>query len=251
MKRMLFAGVVGLVALSNTGHAAPVDVISDNADLAIYLKKFPLLPAETTAYMKAGSGTTLWASLGTNGSTQDVIFESSKVVSASNGFANIKYDKDDANKEFQNLSITLPGLQFGDILFDTQKADAFTVSVFSDAFSLLNPFGSYSFTGLGNGTQSFAILATGPYSITRVLLEAIAPEGFAQIKHFQFSEIQANTGGCRPGPCEAEVEAVPIPAALPLLGGALLMLGWLGRSRRRLLDGEKRGDVACLKNSST
>jgi hypothetical protein len=153
-------------------------------------------------------------------------------VSASNGFANIKYHKDDPNKRFQDLTITLPGLQFGDILFDTQKADSFTVSVFSDAFSLLNPFGFYTFTGLGNGIQSFAILATGQYAITRLLLQAIAPEGFSQIKHLKLSEIQPNTGGCRPGPCETEVEPVPIPPAFPLLAGALVLVGWLSRSRK-------------------
>lgn len=233
MRKSIFVAALGLMALTGSVQAAPIDLTA-NPDLAIYLKIFPTLPVETTAYMIDGSGTTLWASLATNSSSHDVKFQTSEVVTASNGFANIKYAKNDPNRQFQNVSISLPGMQFGDILFDTQKADAFTVSVFSDAFSLLNPFGSYTFTGLGNATQSFAILATGQYAITKVLLEAISPQGFSQIKHFKFSEIQANTGGCRTGPCDTVVEVVPIPAALPLLGGALLMLGWLGRSRRRL-----------------
>ena len=236
MKKYVVAAVVGFLGLSSPALAAPIDVLSANPDLAIYLKKFPTLPAETSAYMISGSGTTLYASLADNSSSHDVQFQAAEVVTASNGFANIKYHKDDPNKQFQNVIVTLPGMQFGDILFDTQKADAFKVSVFSDAFSLLNPFGSYTFTGLGSATQSFAILATGQYAITKVLLEAISPHGFAELKHFKFSEIQANTGGCRAGPCETLVEAVPLPAALPLLGGALLMLGWLGRSRRRALN---------------
>jgi hypothetical protein len=235
MKKSFVVAALSLMTLTGSVQAAPIDVLSGNPDLAIYLKEFPLLPAETAAYMVAGSGTTLWASLTSNSTSQDVKFQSSEVVSASNGFANIKYDKDDPNSEFQDLTITLPGLQFGDILFDTQKADSFTVSIFSDAFSLLNPFGSYTFTGLGNGAQSFAILATGQYAITKVLLEAIASEGFSQIKHIKFSEIQPNTGGCRPGPCDTVVEPIPIPPALPLLGGALVMLGWLARSKKRLL----------------
>lgn len=226
---------LSLMTLNGPVQAATIDVLPGNPDLAIYLKDFPLLPAETAAYMIAGSGATLWASLASNSASQDVKFQSSEVVSASNGFANFKYGEDDPNKEFQDLAITLPGLQFGDILFDTQKADSFTVSVFSDAFSLLNPFGSYTFSGLGNGAQSFAILATGQYATTKLLLEAIAPEGFSQIKHIKFSEIGPNTGGCRPGPCNTDVEPIPIPPALSLLGGALVMLGWLARSRKRIL----------------
>jgi hypothetical protein len=233
--KKIFVTVLGLIALTGSVRAAPVDVLPGNPDLAIYQKDFPLLPAETTVYLIDGSGTTIWGSLADNSTSQDVKFQSSEVVAASNGNANIKYGEDDPDKQFQDLTITLPSLQFGDILFDTQKADSFTVSVFSDAFSLLNPFGSYTFTGLGSGVQSFAVLATGQYAITKILLEAISPEGFSEIKHIKFSEIQPNTGGCRPGPCDTEVEPIPIPPALPLLGGALIMLGWLARSRKRLI----------------
>ena len=223
MKKGFLVAALGAMALSGSVQAAPIDVLPGNPDLAIYQKDFPLLPAETTVYLIDGSGTSIWGSLADNSTSQDVKFQSSEVVDASM----IKYGKDDPDKQFQDLTITLPSLQFGDILFDIQKADSFTVSVFSDAFSLLDPFGFYSFTGLGNGAQSFAILATGQYAIT------IAPEGFSEIKHINFSEIQPNTGGCRPGPCETDVEPIPIPPALPLLGGALVMLGWLARSRKR------------------
>jgi hypothetical protein len=235
VRKYLLVAAVGTMALTSSVQAAPIDVLPGNPDLAIYQKDFPLLPAETTVYLIDSFGTTIWGSLADNSTSQDVKFQSSEVVDASNGNANIQYGKDDTNKQFQDLTITLPSLQFGDILFDTQKADSFTVSVFSDAFSLLDPFGFYTFTGLGNGAQSFAILATGQYAITKVLLEAIAPEGFSEIKHIKFSEIQPNTGGCRPGPCDTDVEPIPIPPALPLLGGALVMLGWLARSKRKLL----------------
>ncbi len=235
MRKYLFVAAVGTMALTSSVQAAPIDGLPGNPDLAIYQKDFPLLPVETTVYLIDGSGTTIWGSLADNSTSQEVKFQSSEVVDASNGNANIKYGDDDPNKQFQDLTITLPGLQFGDILFDTQKADSFTVTVFSDAFSLLDPFGFYTFTGLGNGAQSFAILATGQYAITKLLLEAIAPEGFSEIKHIKFSEIQPNSGGCRPGPCDTDVEPIPVPPALPLLGGALVMLGWLARSKRKLL----------------
>jgi hypothetical protein len=233
MRKFLFVAAVGLMSLNGSVRAAPIDLLPGNPDLAIYLKTFPLLPSKTAIYLISGSGATIWGSLADNSASQDVKFQSSEIVDAANGNANIKFGKDDPNKRFQDLTITLLGLQFGDILFDTQKAASFTVSVFSDGFSLLNPFGSYTFTGLGSETESFAILATGQYAITKVLLEAIAPEGFSEIKHFKLSEIQANTGACKPGPCETDVEPVPIPPALPLLGAALIMLGWIGRSRNR------------------
>ena len=234
MRKSIVIAALGLMALTGSVQAAPIDGLPGNPDLAIYLKEFPLLPAETTVYLIDGSGTTIWGSLADNSTSQDVKFQSSEVVDASNGNANIQYGKDDPDKQFQDLTITLPSLQFGDILFDTQKADSFTVSVFSDAFSLLDPFGFYTFSGLGNGAQSFAILATGQYAITKVLLEAIAPEGFSEIKHIKLSEIQPNTGGCRAGPCDTDVELISIPPALPLLGGALVMLGWLTRTQRNL-----------------
>jgi hypothetical protein len=221
MRKYLFFAAIGFTSLMGSAQAATMDVLPGNPDLAIYLKDFPLLPAETAVYLIDGSGTTIWGSLADNSTSQEVKFQSSEVVDASNGNANIKYGKDNPDKQFQDLTITLPDFQFGDILFDTQKADSFSVSVFSDAFSILNPLGSYTFTGLGSGTQSFAILATGPYAITKVLLQAIAPEGFSEIKHIKFSEIQP-------------VEPIPIPPSLPFLGGALVMLAWLGRSRRRL-----------------
>ena len=198
MWKCLFVAAVGAMALTCSVQAAPINVLPGNPDLAIYQKDFPLLPAKTTVYLIDGSGTTILGSLADNSTSQDVKFQSSEVVDASNGNANIKYGKDDTDKQFQDLTITLPSLQFGDILLDTQKADSFTVSVFSDAFGLLNSFGSYTFTGLGSGTQSFAILATGQYAITKVLLEAIAPEGFSEIKHIKFSEISPILVGAGP-----------------------------------------------------
>src|SRR5688572_32575366 len=81
-----FVAALGLSALAGSVQAAPIDVLPGNPDLAIYLKEFPLLPAETGVFMIDGSGTTLWASLADNSKSQDVKFQSSEVVSASNGF---------------------------------------------------------------------------------------------------------------------------------------------------------------------
>jgi hypothetical protein len=108
VRKYLFVAAVGTMALTSSVQAAPIDGLPGNPDLAIYQKDFPLLPVETTVYLIDGSGTTIWGSLADNSTSQEVKFQSSEVVDASNGNANIKYGDDDPNKQFQDLTITLP-----------------------------------------------------------------------------------------------------------------------------------------------
>jgi hypothetical protein len=252
---LIFASWFGLAALTATVQASPLDLtgyaasdplhLTDlNPNLAIYWKDLPAA-SETDIFMIDNPGSTLnWGALGDNNDDHDVKFVSNAAVKAANGAASLKEIYDPAHgshptvgAEFLTLDITVPGFQFGDLLFSTMKADSFTVSVFSDAFDLVNPFGTYSFSGLGENDEKFMLLATGPYAITRVLLSAMTGDSFFEVKQFKLSELQTYNGGCRLGPCDNDsTPAVPLPAAFPLFVGALGGLTWLSRSRRRKLS---------------
>lgn len=244
--KFFLASWIGLAALTASVQAAPVDLLDLNPNLAIYHTELPTA-VEIDVFMISNTGSMVnWASLDQNTDAHDVRFDSNADVKAANGGASLKeiYTPPDPKKgdpavgaEFLTLNITVPGFQFGDLLFDTQKAHSFSVSVFSDAFSLLNPLGSYSFSGLGpdESVEKFMVLATGPYAITRVLLSAMTGDSLFEVKHFKLSELQAYNGGCRPGQSCGSTPEVPLPAALPLFVGALGGLTWLSRNRKRKL----------------
>ena len=234
--KVIFALWLGFTGLATTAQAVPVgpeDLLDTNSELAIYWKDFPDdLNEEKVFLIKKENSTENWGCFANNCVDHVVKFISSGAVDAENGQASLK----EIETPFVSLEISVPGFQFGDLIFDTQfnvsDDGDFKVSVFSDYFSLTDPFGSYEFQDVESGLESFLLLTTGDLAITRVLLTALNGDSFSFLKHFYISDLQIANGGCRLGPCPVDNNTVvPIPAALPLLAGGLGLLGWQARRR--------------------
>ena len=113
-----------------------------------------------------------------------VDFSSTTPVIAENGFAAIKNTTTPPPPKdilFHDLTITVPGFSFTDLIFKTQKADDVTIS----AFDGINLLGSATVTGLGNGLVSFLALAGGNTTFTKIVLTSV--DGFFETKQFEIS----------------------------------------------------------------
>jgi len=104
-------------------------------------------------------------------------------------------------------------------LFDTQGAADVTITGFLNNVALI----SQQVLGLGNGQQSWLILATPLSNFDRIVLSSVS--GFAQVTHFQVS---GSGNDLTPTP-----NTVPLPAGVWLFGTALAGLGALRMRRRR------------------
>ena len=153
-------------------------------------------------------------------------------IDLSNGFATIT-PAGPPNKQttFNGITITIPGYQFTDLVFDTQLTpvsgqtlDSFTTTGYLNG-NVIPPVG-----GLSDKADQDA-----EYSITAIggtfdKVDILAATGFDEIKHIEVSGVcqtQAN------GTCDPVVIQTPEPASLALLGVGLLGLGVTTFRRRR------------------
>ena len=231
-------GVIGAVAFaaasmtSITAQAAPVDLLPGNNSLGIYLKDFPPNLNESQIFLQNNNGTTVFGNVGSQNGLPVVNFTSTSTLDPANGFANIK---DAGGGTYANLTVTIPGYGFGDLLFDTQINDVNNlVNLTIAAYNGVNLLGSLTLNGdplKKSADQSWLVLAEGNAIITSVLLTSTT--GFNETKHFQVSELQTVTctdGSCVPNPGPGET---PIPGAAFLMGSVLAGGAGFGAWRRR------------------
>ena len=165
----------------------------------------------TTATGLAGALQVVFTSLTPIGNPTPVI--------AKNGDANIKNITTAPPKPvdvpYHDLSITVPGYEFTDLIFRSQKVADLTISAF-DGATLLGASPSFA---LGNNAEDFLVLATGLTVFTSILLHS--DDGFFETKQFKISGLELI-----PNP-------VPLPPAFVLFAGGLGLMGWLRRSKRQ------------------
>jgi hypothetical protein len=143
----------------------------------------------------------------------EVSFDTDVAVRAANGFAQIGV----GNDFFHRLTFTIPGHVFGDLMFDTQGLlggeanNDISISAFLANSLIIN----FATAGLGAGEQNWLVLGLAGQVFDKVVIESLG--GFKKNDHFQVSD----------------VAAIPIPAALPLFGTALIGIAALGMKRRR------------------
>lgn len=219
MNKLVLA--VGLVLLGGgIAQAAPVDLLPNDPNLAIFLKEFPP-EVDTKIFLDAATNVSPFAGqVGSQTGQPTVNFTAHGNVDVANGFATVKPH---ADTTLTSMDITIPGHTFGDLLFDEQllKTQSGDLNLTIEAFSGLTLLGSLTLdknTLQHDADQSFKILAEGGNTITDVLLTSTT--GFKELKHFQVSDLS------NPSP-------VPAPTALPLFLTGLAGIGGLMWRRKR------------------
>ncbi len=223
----LLVGTAAAVVFSGNAQAAAV---FSNGNVDMYLKgnTFPNNLNEEKIFLNAGTGTTVTGQVGSQNGTPTVQFTSSTSLDAANGFATIKGEN---NAIYHDLTFSIPGYRFGDLIFDVELNDPQqSVSLEVTAFDGATELGSYSgFVSQDdwvNGLNDILVLATGGNLMTAVVLESptgfisvggTPADGIDQTKHFQVSD----------------VTPVPLPGAVWLFGSGVLGLLGIGYSRRR------------------
>ena len=205
--------VAGMLILAAPVEAAPV---FSNGSLEIYLNQntFPSGLVEEQVFFDAGTGPLVIGHVGSQTGIPLVHFNSPTSLDAAGGFAQI--GAFGRNAVFNQLTITVPGYTFGDLMFSTFKADNVTISAFSNELLL----GTYTQNGLGNGAAQWLTLATGGAVLTSLLLSST--DGFEFLKQVSISSLAAAP------------DVVPLPGAIVLFGSALAgMLGFGSWRRRR------------------
>jgi len=203
------ATIVGSNAFGTIYHAPPGNVnnITGVTEHKVFLDAEGTPDTSFIGHVDSQNGTPL------------VQFTTDDPVTSANGFAQIGNGGGGSTELFNTLSITVPGFFIHDLLFDTQGAADVTISGFLNNVALL----SQQVLGLGNGQQSWLILATPLSNFDRIVLSSVS--GFAQVTHFQVSGSRNNL---TPTP-----NTVPLPAGVWLFGTALAGMGALKMRRRR------------------
>lgn len=143
--RSLCASIVAcaaFVALAGAAQSDPVAIdlldptIPDN--LAIYMKQFPDVSfTEQKIFLQSATDTnTVLGNVGSQTGTPIVHFDSApaspldvtEITHTGDGFANIKFAPHSGDT-LNNLTVTVPGYSFGDLLFDVQLANVNNLSL--------------------------------------------------------------------------------------------------------------------------
>jgi PEP-CTERM motif len=244
----------GFFAMAGVAQAVTIadNLLAGNVDVSIYLKGNPngsqlpdlgagveqdIFLVDTPAAVTTGYGR-----IGSNGACPVggpcVNFTSTSLIKLSNGNANIKPDGD----TFHDLTISVPGFQFGDLLFgiQLQKDDVpkdtpdpiplydLTITVKNGATTIgeailtdptVDNSGLMSFLVLGENSPITSVMLSSTFGIDGAF-------GFAEIKSFDISEVQrlSNEGG---------IGETPLPGTLPLFATGLGLLGLLGWRKKR------------------
>ena len=217
-----------------------------DSNIGIYLKgnpngsSLPSTSGEDQVYLissPAGGVNTGYGAIGSNGAcgAACVNFSSTDLITLANGGGTIKaFD----GGTFNDLTITVPGYTFGDLLFDLQfsgdkdyPADL-TITVNYGAGSSIVVDTALDGALANNGVNSFLILGSNP-DITSIVLASnygmTSVTGIDEAKGFYISDV---TQSCVGANCAPTLET-PLPGALPLMASGLGALGLLGWRRKR------------------
>lgn len=242
----LMAGAL-LLTIGNA-QAAPYDLYSSNANMAIYYGSFAQgdFPAQTeqAIYFDGSNNVTgSFGSIGVNNNAHDdIYFSSNSSLKFANGLAQVDgYDQPGSTPPviWHDLTISVnPGFKFTDFIFRSIGPNDVTIKAYDIANSLV---GTYSFPDLDPADPSSSetdykrimVLAEGSTLFSKLVLTSDA--GWGSMKDMDIS-------GWGVIPNEAP-ESVPLPAAVWLFGS--MLAGGAGlfsvRRRRGLVQSKKVG----------
>ncbi len=246
VRNALFVAAATAGFLSSGPVQATTATNLGDSNVGIYLKgnpngsSLPSTSGEEQIYLissPAGGEYTGYGAIGANGAcgAACVNFSSSDLLSLANGGGTISAQD---GGTFNDLTITVPGYTFGDLLFDLQfdgshtyPADL-TITVNYGAGSSIVVDTALDGKLADNGVNSFLILGANP-DITSIVLASnygiASLVGIDQAKGFYISDV---TQSCVGANC-APTLATPLPAALPLMASGLSALGLICWRRKR------------------
>ena len=130
--------------------------------------------------------------VGSQNGTPTVDFSSSTSLDFANGFATIKPHANGQNASFADLTVSVPGYTFTDILFGLQMANLDTTSLTVTAWDGSTVEGSWDLTGLPHdANQQYAVVASSGQMFTQLVLTAGIGSGIKETKQFEISGVAA------------------------------------------------------------
>jgi hypothetical protein len=130
--------------------------------------------------------------VGSPGGAPTVDFSSSTALDFADGFSTIDPHANGHDASFADLTVTVPGFTFSDLLFKLQMQNLDHTDLVVTAWDGSVVEGSWDLTGLPHdAAQQYAVVASAGQMFTAVVLSAGAASGIKETKEFQVSGVTA------------------------------------------------------------
>ncbi len=187
----LLSGTVGSFALASSPAMADVclTVESVTQSLSTGTQGTCTTSGEQKVFLDKAKG--VMAGTGQVGSqigTPTVDFSSSTSLDFADGWSTIDPHANGQNASFANLTVSVPGYTFTDILFGLQMSNLDTTSLTVTAWDGSTVEGSWALSGLPHDSnQQYNVVASMGQMFTALVLTASDSSGIKQAKQFEVS----------------------------------------------------------------